>query len=127
MCLILLDWDPEGDHPLTVLANRDELHARGALQAHFWEDHPYLLAGRDAREGGTWLGVTANGRFAAVTNFRSVADMQPGQRSRGELTVGFLTSKERSEAYLERVLASGSQWAGFNLLLFDGVDLVWGS
>jgi uncharacterized protein with NRDE domain len=127
MCLILFDWDPDGDYPLTVLANRDEFHDRPARQAHFWEDKPDILAGRDLKEGGTWMGVTAGGRFAAVTNFRSPKDMQPGRRSRGELPVGFLDSRKRSDAYMEEVLSDGDDWAGFNLLLFDGVDLVWGS
>lgn len=127
MCLILLDWDPEGDYPLTVLANRDEFHERPALQAHFWADHPEILAGRDQKEGGTWMGVSVNGRFAAVTNYRSPQDMQPGRRSRGELPVGFLSSRERADAYMERTLEAGEEWAGFNLLLFDGMDLVWGS
>lgn len=127
MCLILLEWNPDGDYPLTVLANRDEFHDRPARQAHFWEDRPDILAGRDEKEGGTWMGVTVGGRFAAVTNYRSPRDMQPGRRSRGELPVGFLDSRLRSDGYLEGVLAEGDAWAGFNLLLFDGMDLVWGS
>ena len=112
---------------MTVLANRDEFHDRPAQQAHFWADRPDVLAGRDQREGGTWMGVSVNGRFAAVTNFRSRQDMQPGERSRGMLPADFLTSRERSDAYLDRVLSEGQTWAGFNLLVFDGMELMWGS
>lgn len=127
MCLILFHWDPDGDIPLTVLANRDEFHDRPALQADFWQDHQDILAGRDERRAGTWLGVTAGGRFAAVTNYRSPRDMQPGGRSRGELPVAFLNARDRSMAFLESILAEGDQWAGFNLLVYDGVDLAYGS
>ncbi|NIV34441.1 MAG: hypothetical protein GWN58_34770, partial [Anaerolineae bacterium] len=55
--------------------------------AGFWPEAANLLAGRDLAAGGTWLGVTRTGRFAAVTNYRSPQDMhRQAPRSRGELT-----------------------------------------
>ncbi len=45
---------------------------RPTQPVHFWPDHPSVLAGRDAVGHGTWLGITKNGRFAFVTNFREV-------------------------------------------------------
>lgn len=127
MCLILFRWDPDAETPLTVLANRDEFHGRASHQADFWEDHPRILGGRDAQAGGTWLGVTVDGRFAAVTNYRSPSDMQSGGRSRGELPVGFLEGRVPSLAYLESVAVNGKDYAGFNLLVYDGTDLAYWS
>ena len=93
MCLILFHYDPEGEYPLTVMANRDEFHERKTLQAAFWDDAPNILAGRDMEKGGTWMGVSRTGRFAAVTNYRSLADMRPGGASRGDLTRLFLAGE----------------------------------
>ncbi len=80
MCLIAVAWQAHPDYPLIVLANRDEFHARPAAPARFWAEAPQLLAGRDLSAGGTWLGVTRQGRFAALTNVR-----EPGMRPGGAL------------------------------------------
>ena len=60
------------DRPLlTLSANRDEFFRRETEPLHEWADAPGLLAGRDLSGGGTWLGVTRDGRFAALTNYRA--------------------------------------------------------
>ncbi|MFA7555975.1 MAG: NRDE family protein, partial [Spongiibacteraceae bacterium] len=73
MCLVLFSLQQHADYPLIVAANRDELYERPTQAAHFWEQYPGLFAGRDLRAGGTWMGITNTGRFAAVTNFREIA------------------------------------------------------
>ncbi len=120
MCLILFSYDPDSRHPLVVLANRDEFHARETSQAGFWDDAPDVLAGRDLEKGGTWMGVTKAGRFAAVTNYRSPRDMTSGGLSRGELTADFLKGDADTMSYLEAVAARGDAYTGFNLIVFDG-------
>jgi uncharacterized protein with NRDE domain len=70
MCLILLAWKAHPRFPLVVAANRDEFHGRAAAAAGFWRDHPRILAGRDLEAKGTWMGLSRDGRFAAVTNYR---------------------------------------------------------
>ena len=124
MCLILFAYQVSPDLPFVVAANRDELYARPAQPAHFWEEPVGLLAGRDASAGGTWLGVNRNGRFAAVTNFAdSAAPDTP--RSRGALTASFLGNDASSADFAHQIV--GPDYRGFNLLLWDGVELLYTS
>jgi uncharacterized protein with NRDE domain len=120
MCLILFAVAPNDDFQLVVAANRDEQYARPTAQAAHWNDHPSVLAGRDLEAGGTWLGVTETGRFAAVTNFREDPPNPLPPRSRGELTANFLTGTESCETYLEGLDPIAQEFRGFNLLVADG-------
>src|SRR6202789_4609381 len=73
MCLVLVVWRMHPRYPCVLAATRDEFHARPTASAGWWPDHPAILAGRDLEAGGTWLGVTRTGRFAALTNYRDPA------------------------------------------------------
>ena len=121
MCLILFAYRSVPGHPLVVAANRDEFHGRAAAPADYWSDHPQILAGRDLVAGGTWLGCTKTGRFAALTNFSTDQDPET-PISRGSLVHSFLAGTEGAESYAHSI--EGSAYAGFNLLLFDGTELV---
>ena len=113
------------DHlQLIVAANRDEFHGRASLQANFWVDAPHVLAGRDEVAGGTWLGCTRNGRFAALTNFSGPGD-NPAPASRGELVQNFLVGHDTAADYAAQI--EGADYAGFNLLIYDGAELVYTS
>ena len=70
MCLLVLAYRCHPEFPLIVAANRDEFFQRPTAAADFWPDQPHVLAGRDLEQNGTWMGVTKNGRFAALTNVR---------------------------------------------------------
>ncbi len=115
MCLIALAWQIHPDFPLLIAANRDEFHARPAQAADFWPDHPQLCAGRDLEAGGTWLGFTSSGRFAAITNRRG-HPAPPAARSRGMLTLDFLLGAEPPRGHVNRLRARCAEYAGFNLL-----------
>ncbi|WP_281646930.1 NRDE family protein [Parendozoicomonas sp. Alg238-R29] len=121
MCLIALNWDPDSDHPLIMLSNRDEFYQRPTRKAHFWDKHPDIFGGLDLRAGGTWLAVSTKGRLAAITNFRELDTS--GERSRGELTSGFLNTDVTAEVFLKQVHTRNKQYAGFNLLLGDNTGL----
>jgi uncharacterized protein with NRDE domain len=127
MCLILVAWRVHPGYPLVVAANRDEFFRRPTAAAAFWKDAPQILAGRDLEAGGTWMGVTRNGRFAALTNFRDPAQNRSGAPSRGSLVADFLAGDEAPHAYLQRVAAHGSRCNGYNLLVGDGNTLWWAS
>lgn len=125
MCLILLGVNPDPDHRLVVAANRDEFYARPTAQAAWWEDAPHVLGGRDLEAGGTWLGVTRGGRFAAVTNFREEPPDPMPPRSRGALTADFLTSDTSPADYLEQVRAVANEFRGFNLIVADADSVLY--
>ena len=114
MCLIAIAVRTP-HFPLVLAANRDEDYARPTLPAAFWTDLPYVLGGRDAVHGGTWLAVTETGRFAAVTNLRGSA-RAPQKRSRGELVSAFITSSIDPGAYVRDVAARADEYAGFHLI-----------
>ncbi|MFO1206792.1 MAG: NRDE family protein [Burkholderiales bacterium] len=120
MCLIVFAWHVHPDFPLVLGANRDEFLDRPTRAAQFWPDHPELLAGRDLKSGGTWLGITRSGRVAAVTNFRQGTAPRAAARSRGLLVSGFLTGNNSPAAHLDAVAKAQSRYDGFNLLAGDG-------
>jgi uncharacterized protein with NRDE domain len=123
LCLIVLAWKARADLPLAVAANRDEWRARPTEPAHWWQDHPELLAGRDLEAGGTWMGFTRTGRFAAVTNFRDPSDKRSTARSRGELVSQYLLGHDAPSDFLSRLVPRVSDYNGFNLILGDGASL----
>jgi uncharacterized protein with NRDE domain len=123
VCLIVIGWRCRPDLPLVVAANRDEWRDRPAEPAHWWDDPPGILAGRDLQAGGTWMGITREGRFAAVTNFRDPSDRRSTARSRGELVTQFLRSKDSPPAFLAALAARARDYNGFNLIAGDGESL----
>jgi uncharacterized protein with NRDE domain len=125
MCIVLVAWRSHPDFPLVVAANRDEFFARRTAGADFWPDHPQVLAGRDLEDGGTWMGVSRTGRFAALTNYRDPAIQRKDAPSRGMLVAGFLSGDEGIEPFLDRIVPAAARYNGFNLLLGDGSNLAW--
>jgi uncharacterized protein with NRDE domain len=123
MCLLIFAHRVDPRHPLVLAANRDEFHARPTAASAFWPEYPQLLAGRDMAGGGTWMGVTRGGRFAAVTNYRDPARTAPAPRSRGVLPLDYLVGNQSPRNYLEAVLPLAQEYAGFNLLVGDSSEL----
>ena len=125
MCLVAFAWNAHPEYRLIVAANRDEWHDRPAAPAAWWNDHPQILAGRDLKAGGTWMGVTRSGRFAAVTNFRDPGDRKSTARSRGELVTAFLLGDETPAAFLTATKKVAFDYNGFNLIVGDGNSLAY--
>lgn len=122
MCLIAWRWQPADATPLVLLANRDEFYARPTRVLTQWPGSP-VIAGQDLEGGGTWLGTTASGRVAALTNYRDPAMMAAGRPSRGALVQGFLESALDAGAFLAELGKYAAQYNPFNLLVFDGQTL----
>ena len=123
MCLLIFAHRACSDLPLVVSANRDEFHGRATAPAQFWQEHPQLLAGRDLEQGGTWMGVTRAGRFAAITNYRDPSRTAPAPRSRGELPLDYLVGDRDPRDYMHDLVVRAGDYAGFNLLL-DAVNYI---
>ena len=115
MCLIAFAWQAHAEYPLIVAANRDEFFARPTASAGWWDDGE-RLAGRDLRAGGTWMGVSRSGRFAALTNYRDPASQRSDAPSRGELVSSVLGNEGSLRDALERMGRDASRYNGFNLL-----------
>ncbi|MDX9788230.1 MAG: NRDE family protein [Desulfobacterales bacterium] len=123
MCLILFAYRIHPEFKLILAANRDEFYDRPALPLGVWQDRPHILAGRDLRGGGTWLGVTRTGRFAAITNYRDPASVKPNAPSRGLLLTDYLISDSPPETYLNNISQNAQQYNGFNLLIGNATEL----
>jgi uncharacterized protein with NRDE domain len=124
MCLIVVAIDLHPEYPLMIVANRDEFFARPTAPAQYWPDLPTVLAGRDLDQGGTWMGITREGRFAAVTNFRD-GGRRAGRKSRGWLVRDFLAGDEEPAGYLARIDADHDAYDGFNLIVGNGHALAY--
>ena len=128
MCLITLNWQPGRAHPLLLAANRDEFYARPTRSLHHWPGQ-HILAGKDLQAGGTWLGLgicASSGRIrlAALTNYRDVANHRTDASSRGQITADFLNSSVSAKSYLEALRSSTSAYNPYNLIVFDGDQLM---
>jgi uncharacterized protein with NRDE domain len=125
MCLLVFSYDVHAQYRLIVAANRDEFHHRPTASAAWWPEAPEVVGGRDLEAGGTWLGFTTGGRFAAITNFREPGRHVETNRSRGGLVAGFLRDSGCSGDYAKEVASRGAQYNGFNLLVGDTRELWW--
>lgn len=123
MCLIIFTYDMHPRYRLIFAANRDEYYNRPTAPLCFWDDAPGILAGRDLKRNGTWLGVTRTGRIAAITNFREPGVQTENAPSRGHLVSNFLVSKESPNTFIEHVKSIGHRYNGFNLFIGDRAEL----
>lgn len=124
MCLIVFAWQILPGMPLLAAGNRDEFYDRPAQAAHWWQDEPAIYAGRDLKAGGSWMGVTRDGRFAAVTNVRAPLDQRDDAQSRGALVADFLRSRAAPQAFIDELAVHADRYNPFNLLVGDRTSLV---
>jgi uncharacterized protein with NRDE domain len=117
MCLLVFQYDAHPEYSLVFAGNRDEFYGRPTAPAEFWDDAPHVLAGRDLKAGGTWMGVTRNGHWGVVTNIRDQHPRREDARSRGTLVADYLREEPAPRPYLDRVAADAGHYNGFNLLL----------
>jgi uncharacterized protein with NRDE domain len=123
MCLIVFANNVHPKYKLIFAANRDEFYNRPSEQADYWAEYPDLLAGKDLQAGGTWMGITKQGRFAAITNFRDLKNHRNDAPSRGNLTLDFLVNDITPEEYYNKLKSTLINYNGFNLILGDVDEL----
>ena len=123
MCFIIFAYKIHPSCRFIAAANRDEYYERPSSPVAFWEDAPQVLAGRDLKEGGTWMGITRGGNFAAITNFRDPSAVKTGAPSRGILVSNFIRGSESAASYLDKISRQAQKYNGFNLICGDHNDL----
>ncbi|MBN1627852.1 MAG: NRDE family protein [Deltaproteobacteria bacterium] len=125
MCLMLFAFRIHHDYRFIFAGNRDEFYDRPTLQAAFREEDPGMLAGKDLQGGGTWFGVTREGRFAGLTNYRDPKSLKKDAPSRGMLVSRFLTGSQSPSAYIDSMKKDAHIYNGFNLILGNRDELSW--
>ncbi|KLD72341.1 hypothetical protein Y887_01165 [Xanthomonas pisi DSM 18956] len=119
MCLVALAWKTHPRWRLLLAGNRDEFHERPTAPLAQWgAPADTVLAGRDLRSGGSWVGLGGNGRVAVVTNVRDPLATMSG-RSRGHLIADYLSGSADAAAYARELAAAAHAFPPFNLLLCD--------
>lgn len=120
MCLVALALDQDRRFPLVLASNRDEFFDRPTARLAWWTPQgggPDILGGRDLQAGGTWLGLTAAGRLALVTNVRAPGRQDAQAPSRGSLVPHWLHGEQPLDRFWTQVAVSG--YNGFNLVAAD--------
>lgn len=124
MCITVFRWSPAEDLSLVLAANRDEFFERPTREMHWWPSGQ-VLAGRDLRANGAWMGVTRRGRFALITNIRNPSLRKNGAPSRGRIVQQFLESADSPADFISTLATRATEFEGFNLLcgvLSHGVE-----
>jgi len=119
MCLIILATKSHKKFPFIFAANRDEFYERPTAKADFRTEHPQMLAGKDLKDGGTWLGITREGKFAAITNFRDLSIIKDNAPSRGNIVKNFLVNEVTTKDYSSHLISEGKNYNGFNFIYGD--------
>lgn len=123
MCLIFISINNHPTYKLIIAANRDEFYNRKTAAAHFWEDKPLILGGRDLEACGTWMAITKTGRVGMITNYRDPQNINPKAPSRGELVTHYLENEFHGLSYLNAIEAKAKEYNGFNLIVGNGDEL----
>jgi uncharacterized protein with NRDE domain len=124
VCLVAFAINSSASWPLVIAANRDEFRERPTLPLSRWHSASgqQIIAGRDLRGGGTWLGISPCGRVAFLTNVRE-AQPSAATRSRGELVTRWLDSGVDASDFCNTL--NGVAYGGFNLVLGDFQNNAW--
>jgi len=128
MCTLIVLDRCVSDRPLVVAANRDEFLDRPAEGPALRSTRTGpIVAPLDLEAGGTWLGLSARGVFAGLTNLRaeSVVSSEAGpdplaRRSRGEVVMAALESATTDEALQRISQLEEDSYNPFQLLVSDG-------
>lgn len=123
MCTLVVVWDVFDEAPVVVAANRDEAVDRPSTPPVRREGHeegsPAVVAPRDERAGGTWIGYNDAGVFVGLSNRWGGPELA-GERSRGLLVDDALAEADAGSAVraVEAALAA-DEYDGFNLVVAD--------
>jgi uncharacterized protein with NRDE domain len=126
MCTILAAVKPWPGVPLLVAANRDEMLARPASPPFLWPGAPRIVAPRDDRAGGSWLGLNEHGLFVGITN-RARAALDASRLSRGALVMDALRARSAAALHDDLARLDPGAYNPFHLFYADraSAHLTW--
>ncbi len=124
MCTILFSWKSTQNYKLILAANRDEFYERETKTAHWWDENPNVLGGKDLKAGGSWMGINKNGKIAAITNYRKFP-LETYETSRGHLVKKFLVEDISSSDFMAYLQENGQEFDGFNLIFGNADELMY--
>ena len=123
MCTLALALGVDRRWPVVVAANRDERLGRAA---EGWAPRTtpggvHWVGPRDVRAGGTWIGLSAHGLLAALTNYHAPSGRYPDpeRRSRGELVPRALEAPSVAAARSALAALDPAAWNPFHLVVAD--------
>ncbi len=123
MCIVAFSYQFPAGVLLSLWANRDEWKDRKSQKADFWEENKEVWGGKDLKEGGSWLAVDRNGRFAFLTNYRNLyLGSVSASRSRGHLVRDFLLGGKSPQEYADQIRSFRDEMEGYNLVWGDGQE-----
>lgn len=123
MCLLFFSYQTTPGYKLVIAANRDEFLDRATAPLNYLDSEQIILAGQDLQGGGTWLGVTRDGKFGAITNFREPSQSLADSPSRGEILLDFFKGTTCADDFLKALTQKAYNYNGFNLVLGDNSGL----
>lgn len=123
MCTLAVAWRVDRRFPLVVAANRDERLGRPSEGWALRDGRGGIrfAAPRDATAGGTWIGLSARGVFAGLTNYHAPLEWYPdlARRSRGDLVPLALGAPSAAAARDALRGEDPARWNPFHLLVAD--------
>ena len=120
MCTLIVLHRCFLEAPLVLAANRDEYLDRPAEKPALRQSGKRgVLAPRDLRAGGTWLGLNDAGVFAALTN-RPCQSPDASRRSRGLVVLEALGAASAAEAIEAMESLPERAYNPFNFFVSDG-------
>lgn len=123
VCTLAIYFRMFPEWPLVVAANRDEQYDRPSASPGLLTQTPRIVAGKDLRAGGTWLGVNEHGVLAAILNRRLNGKnvLLSDARSRGLLCMDLLERASAAEGdFFMR--QHGGSYNPFTALIADRDD-----
>ena len=120
MCTLALYFRCFDAYPMVVAANRDEHFDRPSAPPALMDGEPKIIAGKDLRAGGTWLGVNAAGVMVGILNRHINGDALPATvaRSRGALCMELLQS-DSANAARQHIDADRYRYNPFTIVFAD--------
>jgi uncharacterized protein with NRDE domain len=123
MCTLAVAFRVDRRWPVVAAANRDERLGRASdgWALRDGEGGVRLAAPADLVAGGTWMGVSARGVFAGLTNYHAPLDgyPDPARRSRGEIVGLALAAPSAAAARAALASEDAARWNPFHLLVAD--------